>query len=539
MDLGSGQDTLTFGDYAFLDGMLSIEQPFDTIGDTYSFGDNAAQANGSIELEAGFGDDTITFGANDGANSGYIFVQSRSGADQISFGTGAENLDIDLGSGTSRMGDGDSDTLTFLGTVTSTRISSWEHGVDLITFTASTGLWTAVDGANGWKVFTSIDGQSFNVSGAAGFEATEIVSGLSYNTAPSYVGMGDVTDDAGNHYYDMGLAGSGTEAATFDLNALFSDLDAAVGDSFTISVDALSAGLSLTDGVLSVLNTGAALAHTAAGDHVVNVTATDASGASVTQTLRLSIALDHDFGDTATVSSVTGSSFDDRVTFGEYPAVFSSMTVSLGEGEDTLIFADRGGVESTLTLDTGADDDTIEFGHFAAVTGNVSIASGGGNDSITLGDHAATASGTLSITDTGGNTVISFGNNAGVTNGVVNITLDDGADQVSFGINAGTDNGEISIASGAGADQFIFDDNAANLMIDLGQDSDTDSVTFLGSVHSATIENWEEGVDIVDVLDPSTWTLMVDGTDTTLSNGVSDIRFAGITGLTDVSDFLI
>jgi hypothetical protein len=116
------------------------------------------------------------------------------------------------------------------------------------------------------------------------------------------------------------------------------------------------------------------------------------------------------------------------------------------------------------------------------------------------------------------------------------------ADRISFGIFAGRDNGTVPVDGGAGADTFEFGDNAHNLTIDLGEgDEAEDSVTFLGTVYNATIDNWEVG-DKVSVLDKTEWSGLDDETGTTFTNadGSQDITFLDVTGLgTDVDTFFI
>lgn len=67
-----------------------------------------------------------------------------------------------------------------------------------------------------------------------------------------------------------------------------------------------------------------------------------------------------------------------------------------------------------------------------------------------------------------------------------------------------------------------------------------DTLVFLGDVNATRILNWDQAVDTVDVANAAAWTITRDiGTDTVLGHGVSDLTFAGITGLTDAADFLI
>jgi hypothetical protein len=112
------------------------------------------------------------------------------------------------------------------------------------------------------------------------------------------------------------------------------------------------------------------------------------------------------------------------------------------------------------------------------------------------------------------------------------------ADRISFGIFAGQDNGTVTADGGAGADAFEFGAHAHNLTIDLGEgDEAEDSVTFLGSVSNATIDNWEYG-DKVSVLDKAEWSGRDDETDTTFTNGNQVITFLEVTDV-DFDAFFI
>ncbi|MEP5151926.1 VCBS domain-containing protein, partial [Planktotalea sp.] len=285
IDGGSGDDMLTFGDFAagtygeleVLGRLGDDEISFgasaaadngivhvfgDSSGllggaDVIRFGTKAAETHGEVFVDAGVGNDEITFGSHAGRTNGTVEVQAGTGRDQITFGDNAENLTIRLGS------DNDEDTLTFQGSVKNAAIHDWAQGTDTITFAAATGLWTARD-SGGNKVFTSDDGQSFTVIGAAGVAAWDIVSVLDANEAPVFTGTTTPL---------LGTTGSlRSEDIAFDLASLFSDDRT---DDLTISVSGLDARFTVIDGVLQPLS---GHDNALSGQYSFTVTATDEHG---------------------------------------------------------------------------------------------------------------------------------------------------------------------------------------------------------------------------------------------------------------------
>jgi hypothetical protein len=77
------------------------------------------------------------------------------------------------------------------------------------------------------------------------------------------------------------------------------------------------------------------------------------------------------------------------------------------------------------------------------------------------------------------------------------------------------------------------------LTVDLGfDDGAADELIFLGTVETATIQNWTAGEDaLVDIVDPLEWTGVDNGTDTVFTAGSQSLTFEGVTGL-GVDDFL-
>jgi hypothetical protein len=102
--------------------------------------------------------------------------------------------------------------------------------------------------------------------------------------------------------------------------------------------------------------------------------------------------------------------------------------------------------------------------------------------------------------------------------------------------------GNVSVNGGAGADTISFGrgagSNGGSITIDLGvADSAADELIFRGSVENAAVLNWEQALDLVDVLDPTQFAGFDNGFDTTFTFGYQAITFIGITGVS-IEDFL-
>lgn len=141
--------------------------------------------------------------------------------------------------------------------------------------------------------------------------------------------------------------------------------------------------------------------------------------------------------------------------------------------------------------------------------------------------------------------IISFEGSAGYTDGQVTancetIAVDGGAgdDLIRFAFDAGASRGRITVNRGDGADKIQFSDGAQNLTVDLGAaDNAVDTLIFEGYVSNATIANREQGLDIVDVVDPNQWAGIDNGTDPVFTNGRQDITILDVIGV-DVDSFL-
>jgi hypothetical protein len=448
-------------------------------------------------VDTGEGDDTIIFGANAGVG-GAVSVNGGTGGDAISFGDGAENLTIDMGAN-----DAAADTLTFAGSARNVVISNWTAGDDAIIFNnPGASIWGAIDvGAD--KAFTSDDGQSFTVAGAAGLQGADIVGNLTYNSAPTFIGASSALPDSvvGE---PLGIFSPLTAAFSHDLNALFADAD--MGDSVTLSIADLPDGYTFTGGILS-----GARVPGVAGDYTFAVTATDQSGAQVTQNLTLAVALQSGFLDFFAANNgvevINGSSLSDTMNFGsESAGNYGSLTVNAGEGDNTITMGQQAGqfggfveiqsgagIDSiaigalagynvgTVNLDTGAGADDIFFDHRAAyLAGNVSVSTGAGADTITALSGAAEFTGSFTLDSGADNDTITFGYAAAKRKGEVNVDSGMGDDVLEFDSRAAEDYGVISLVTGQGNDTVTFGQLAAiyngTISVDLGDGAD--AITF-------------------------------------------------------------
>ena len=150
--------------------------------------------------------------------------------------------------------------------------------------------------------------------------------------------------------------------------------------------------------------------------------------------------------------------------------------------------------------------------------------------------------GTVSAKGGEGGDTISFESSAGFDGGFASAEGGAGDDKISFGDYAAVYSGDVTADGGAGADTISFGhgagSNGGSITIDLGAaDSAADELIFRGSVENATVLNWEQALDLVDVLDPTQFAGFDNGFDTTFTFGCQAITFIGITGVS-IEDFL-
>jgi hypothetical protein len=205
------------------------------------------------------------------------------------------------------------------------------------------------------------------------------------------------------------------------------------------------------------------------------------------------------------------------------PTVVPGIIINLGPNP--------GYYYGSTTADGSAGDDTISFGHNAGYYYGSATADGSaGDDTISFEHNAGYFYGSTTADGGAGDDTISFGGNAGYFYG--SATADGGAgdDTISFGGNAGYFYGSATADGGAGADQISFGAGASTVIIDFGAaDGAADELVFKGSVNDATILNWENDFDLVDIIDPSQWIGEDDGTDTTFTFGNATIHFLDVT----------
>ena len=417
---GGGADAITFGlDAGGYGGSVSVDSGADA--DTITFGVNAGLSNGSVSVVSGSGADAITFGDNAGKRNGSVSVDSGDGADAITFGDNAGQLDgsinVDLGADT------DTDTLTFEGSVYNTTITNWVQGDDLIRFTnPGTSVWTATD-LGGDKVFTNNNGQNFTVVGAAGIAGQDIAGDLNSNNAPTFVGSTTALANGG--------VGSTGAAYSQDLSALFGDLDA--GDTVSLSIADLPAGFTLTNGMLSAANDISLV-----GDYTFAVTATDDLGASFSQDLTLSVALQNNYGNnigSGIIQTVTGSSVADEIIFGDLAGFRNgNVSVDSGDGADAITFGSDAGNRGNVNVGSGSGADTITFGDGAGDSGNISIDLGIDMDADTLIFLGTVENTTIANWEFGVDFAVDVVNEAAwsMNDNGTDTTLSNGSNQITF-----------------------------------------------------------------------------------------------------------
>jgi Ca2+-binding RTX toxin-like protein len=239
---------------------------------------------------------------------------------------------------------------------------------------------------------------------------------------------------------------------------------------------------------------------------------------------------------------VDGDGGDDSISFrNDAAANYGNVTVDGGAGNDVVSFWDDAAANNgNVIVNGGAGDDEVYFDYYAGNNhGNVTVDGGAGDDVVSFGDFAGLDDGNVTVNGGAGDDEVYFGDDAAANNGNVTVNGGAGDDVVSFDYYAGNNNGNVTVNGGDGADTFIFGNGAENLSIDLGEgDEDVDSVTFDGEVFNTTIANWENGVDVVSVVNKTAWSGADDGTNTTFTTGGDEtITFLDVTGV-DLANFL-
>lgn len=300
------------------------------------------------------------------------------------------------------------------------------------------------------------------------------------------------------------------------------------------------------------------------------------------------VAVD-DVGDTEATEDDATPVTGNVLTNDSVPDLVASLSVTSGPSYGTVVLNDDGGYSyvldssnqavqdlntgETLTdtfeytvVDANGDSDTatvsitingvddggggliLDFGNNYAAGSSETVVGSAFDDTITFGVFAGWSGGNLSVDGLGGNDTITFGNLTGATFGNVSVDGGDGNDVISFGPAAAFIGGNVTVNGGAGADEISFGSAAGDafgsVTIDLGAgDGAADTLILAGDVFNTSIQNWVQGEDnLVDVVDPSAWTGVDNGTDTVFTapgiTGVQSITFAGVTGLVvDASDF--
>ena len=537
---GAGHDNFDFGSFAANeDGVITVDGGDGN--DIFALRANAANNGGQITVDGGAGNDLIQIGTDAGAFGGQITINGGDGADTFQISERAANLIIDLGANDNAV-----DRLQFDGSfpsiaplVRNTVVSHWDGDIIVVSAPFS---WVGSDNGTD-TVFTNlVDGSDFTLLGVTGVAIEDIVSGVVQ--APQ--------------------AGSGASAYSQDFSGL-PEFSPSPGNVVVYTATGLPDGFILTDAGTLTQTDPTRLS--AVGTHTVQITATmNGTLSSAPVAVTLTVAMNHDFGNrfaSSSADTVNGSDVADTMIFGDEIAERSALIATGGDGNDAFSFGrDTGGYTGLITANGGNGDDTFTFGMQAAVSngqvvvngdngddtmsfatfaghiyGIVTANGGVGDDTISFGDRAGGAYGVITASGGDGNDVISFGGRAGDAS---EVTANGGAgsDTISFGAEAGRYAGRVIANGGAGADTVRFGTDAQNLTIDLGAaDGDIDTLIFEGAVTNATVANWEQGVDLVYIVNATLWTGTDNGTDTVFTLGTNSITFEDVTGV-DVDSFL-
>ena len=240
-----------------------------------------------------------------------------------------------------------------------------------------------------------------------------------------------------------------------------------------------------------------------------------------------------------------------------YLANYGSFNASFGNGPINVNLADKIGTNGKFSLIAGHSDQGVH-GIFVGdnageKTGSFSLELGNGNHDIRFDEYAAVNEGTVSLKLGDGDQYINFGKYAGY-HGTINIVTGSGNSQFIFGDLAAYGNdtnkpAQITVMAGVGEDFFSFGDHASittgvsAITLDLGSDTDPDSVSFGGLVGKIFIQNYSVTYDDkVDVVVPSTWSGTDDGTDIVFTQSDQTITFEGLGGVggsTDPLDYFM
>ncbi len=519
IEAGTGNDQIIFGTRAGAEataGQSAIDVHGDAGDDNISFSNDAARDNGNLRVYGGDGNDTVQFGQSAASYGGELLVEGGAGDDRITLGasagyssglarvyggTGNDFLSVSQNSGTAGgsvelYGGVGEDTFTVL---PGSRNITFDFGVDTDVDTLSilgemSGRITNYVRGQDIINIENLDGIFWNVFDQGADRVLQSSNGHNLTvTGAAGVDLVDILPGAIENVAPVFVGTADmlprAEVGSYvwypysiylDAQTLFSDANTSLAvapDQLTIAVGALPPGVTYSYGYLEFLDSQN---FGLTGVFTIDITATDLFGLSVTQTLNFEIGQSHNYGDYEPVFYLTdyvnGSVAGDVITVG---SVYYEVT---NEG-------------AGFELNSLAGDDTVAVGD------------------VTMDSDYST----------------------------FHLNTDAGDDDVTFRRFEASGAGAFGrILLGVGADVLTFWGDADGVRIDLGADTDADTLILTRSVEDGRISNWTQGVDTVDVFDHTLWAVTLDdGTDTTLSDGTSTLTFLGVTGLTDAGDFLI
>ena len=246
---------------------------------------------------------------------------------------------------------------------------------------------------------------------------------------------------------------------------------------------------------------------------------------------------------------ITGTSSRDELTFGTHAAYEGgNLTINGQGGDDIVTFGSYAAYSdgASVTVNNLSGNQTYNINQYAGYdNGSFSMIAGDGDHIYNIAGQAGLA-GNFSIIAGDGDQIYNIESNAAGQQGNISIIAGDGDQIYNIAGQAGTQ-GNFAITTGTGSSGFAFGGNAARnggrIDLDLGSDTDADSVSFDGLVGNIFIQNYSVTYDDkVDVVVPSTWSGTDNGTDIVFTQSDQTITFEGLGGVggsTDPIDYFM
>ena len=553
---GDGNDTVNvFGDHATTN--IYGQNNDDTF--------NIQSTSAATTVDTGSGTNTINVGSLAPAASG--IVDNILGAFTIT-GSGSDTLNVDdTGSEGNKTGTLTATTLTGLGMIADgivysgliTLTISLGSGDNTMLISATSSAATTVNGNTGADIFNvQATTGALILNGGKGDDTFNFGSAAPYSGGTVSNIAGQVTIDGGDgaDVVNVDNTGdttdnSGTLTAT-DLTGL------GLGTGINYSaVETLKINLGSGDDTFNVQSTSAAtILNTGSGANIVNVGSLSPDVGGIVDNIQGALTITGSGSDTLNVDD-TGSEGDKTGTLtattliglgmGESGITYSgltTLTISLGSGNDTLLISSTASATTTVNGNGGADKFNVR-----ATTGALKLNGGNGNDTFNFGTLASAVGGTV-------NSIVGLVTiNGGGDSDTVNV--DDTGDTASntgkltatsltgLGLGAGINYSAVEtlkINLGSGDDKFNVQGTSAVTTLNTGSGTNTINVGSLAPAASGIVDNIQgaltitgSGNDTLNVDDTGsegnkTGTLTAT-TLTGLGMGDGGITYSGLTAL--------